>query len=148
VNAWLPALFLLVLGALAVLVGLRKLVAGHASASWPTTTATILAAELNQATGVLRYWIADLSFRYAVGGATYRSSRYSAAPSGFWLRRNAARIVEQHRPGSHAVVAYPPSDPGEGVLAPGVGPVVVASLRIIALGLTMLYQAWRFVKGA
>ncbi len=66
------------------------------------------------------------------------SARYSAGQAGFFLRRTAARVIEQHRPGSHAVVAYPRPDPSHGVLAPGVRPVLIASIRFIALGLAML----------
>ena len=145
-NNQVPALFLAVFGGFVLLVGLWKIFEANATASWPTVMATILAAEVGKVSGARTYyWVADLSFRYTVGTATYTSSRYSAAGQpGFSLRRTAQRIVEQHRPGSHAVVAYPRSDPSQGFLAPGVQPVLIANLRIIVLGLLMLYFAWTF----
>ncbi|MEO8924672.1 MAG: DUF3592 domain-containing protein [Caldimonas sp.] len=145
-NNQVPALCLALFGGLVLLVGLWKIVQANATASWPTAMATILAAEVGKASGVQTYyWVADLSFRYTVGAATYTSSRYSAAGQpGFFLRRTAERIVEQHRPGSHAVIAYPRLDPSQGLLAPGVQPVLIAALRIIVLGLVTLYFAWTF----
>jgi Protein of unknown function (DUF3592) len=149
VNDWLPALFLVVLGGLMIFVGLRDIVRAHLTSSWPTTTGTMLAAEVGSTSGTRKFHCADLSFRYAVNGATYTSWRYSAAGlPGFFLLRTARRIVAQHRPGTHAVVAYPPSDPSRGILAPGVRPVLIAALRILAVGLAMLYFAWTFGKGA
>ncbi len=123
-EVWVPVLFLAVLGSLAVLVGLKKIVDANATASWPTTSGTMLAAEVGKASGAnTYYWVADLSYRYTLGAKTYKSGLYSAAGQpGFFLRRTARRIVEQHQPGSHAVVAYPPSDPSRGILAPGVQP--------------------------
>jgi hypothetical protein len=148
-DVWVPVLFLVVLGGLAVLVGLKKIVDANATASWPTTTATMLAAEVGKAYGANTYfWVADLSYRYRVGATTYKSGRYSATGEpGFFLRRTAQRIVEQHRPGSQAVVAYPPSDPSQGILAPGVQPVLIGALRILAMGLAILCLAWKFSKG-
>lgn len=142
-------LFLLVLGSLAMLVGLKTIVEANATASWPTTTATMLAAEVGKASGGgTYYWVADLSYRYVVGATTYKSGRYSAlgAP-GFFLRRTAQRVVDRHPPGSHAVVAYPPSDPNRGILAPGVKPVLVNALRILAAGVLMFSLAWKFRHG-
>ena len=52
--------------------------------------------------------------------------------------------MQQHRPGTNALVVYPRSDPSLGMLAPGVRPVLIAALRIVALGLAMLYFAWNF----
>ena len=148
-NVWVPALLLGILGGLMVFVGLRKIVQANATSSWPTTSATMLAAEVGTTSGTRRYYCADLSFRYAVGTATYTSWRYSAAGlPGFFLRRTAEQIVMRHRPGSHAVVAYPPSDPSQGILAPGVQPVLIAALRMIVMGLATLYLACAFGKGA
>jgi hypothetical protein len=134
------------MGGLMVFYGVKKIVDASATASWPTATATILAAEVGKAPGAgSYYWVADLVFRYTVGTATYTSSRYSVTGEpGFVLRRTAERIVQQHRPGTHALVAYPRSDPSLGMLAPGVQPVLIAALRIIALGLVALYFAWNF----
>ncbi len=145
----MPVLFFAVLGSLAVLVGLKKIVDANATASWPTTTATMLAAEVGKASGAnTYYWVADLSYRYMVGGTTYKSGLYSATGQpGFFLQRTAQRIVDQHQPGTHAVVAYPSSDPSRGILAPGVQPVLIGALRILAMGLVMLYFAWKFAKG-
>lgn len=146
-NDRLPILLLAIMGGLMVYYGVKKIVDACATASWPTATATILAAEVGKAPGAgSYYWVADLVFRYTVGPATYTSSRYSAASEpGFFLRRTADRIVQQHRPGTHAVVAYPRSDPSLGMLAPGVQPVLIAALRVIALGLVALYFDWNFV---
>jgi hypothetical protein len=149
-NDWVPMLALAVLGAGLVLYGVWKIIAANATASWPTTTATILASEVTKFPAAnTYYWVADLVYRYAVAGTTYRSSRYSAAGNpAFFLRRTAQRIVEQHRPGTHAVVAYPRSDPSQGLLAPGAQPVLIAALRIIAIGLAMVCFAWKFYRGA
>jgi hypothetical protein len=145
-NNQVPALCLAVFGGFVLFVGLWKIVEANATASWPTAMATILAAEVERVSGARTYyWVAKFSFRYMVGAATYTSSRYSAAGQpGFFQRRTAERIVEQHRPGSHAVVAYPRSDPSQGFLAPGLQPVLIAALRIIVLGLGTLYFAWTF----
>jgi hypothetical protein len=150
VSNELPALFLAAFGALVLGYGLWKIVEANATSSWPTATATILAAEVGKAPGAgTYYWVADLSFRYAIGATTYTSSRYSAAGRpGFLLRRTAERVVALHRPGSHALVAYPRSDPSHGFLAPGVKPVLAPALRVIALGLAMLYFGWTFSQGA
>jgi hypothetical protein len=109
----------------------------------------MLAAKVGTARGAATYfWVADVAFRYSVGASTYTSYRYSATGgSGFLLRRTAQRIVDEHRPGSHALVAYPRSDPSEGFLAPGVRPVLVSALRIIAFGVFALCMAWKFTKG-
>jgi hypothetical protein len=149
-NVWVPELLMAVMGGLAVLLGLKKIVDANATASWPTTTATMLGAEVGKASGAnTYYWVADLSYRYTVGATTYRSGRYSATGEpGFFLRRTALRIVERHPPGSHAVVAYPPSDPSRGILAPGVQPVLIGALRILAMGVLILYIAWKISKGA
>jgi len=141
----LPMVLLAIMGGLLVFYGVKKIVDARATASWPTAMGTVLAAEVSSAPGTMRYWVADLVFRYTVGAATYTSSRYSAAGEpGFFLRRTAERIVQQHRPGTNALVAYPRSDPSRGMLAPGVRPVLIAALRIIALGLAVLYVAWSF----
>ena len=138
-------LLLALLGVLMVVYGVKSIVNASATASWPTATATILAAEVSKASG-RGPWVADLVFRYTVGTATYTSSLYSAAgEAGFYLRRSAERIVQRHRPGTQALVAYPRSDPSRGMLAPGVQPVLVAALRIIAGGLGAFYLIWSLV---
>ena len=147
-DTWVPALFLVSLGGLMVFYGIRAIVQARATASWPATTGTILAAEVGKVQDAATYyWVADVAFRYSVGAATYTSYRYSAAGAGFFLRRTAQRIVDRHRPGSHAVVAYPRSDPSQGILAPGAQPALVGALRIIAVGLVALCLAWKFSKG-
>ena len=138
----IPVLLLAFLGVLMVIYGVKQIVSARATASWPTAMATVLAAEVSAPRG-RGPWVADLVFRYTVGSATYTSSLYSAAGvAGFYLRRSAERVVQQHLPGTHALVAYPRSDPSQGMLAPGVKPVLVASLRIIVAGLGALYLDW------
>jgi hypothetical protein len=145
-NDRLLVVLLAIMGSLMVFYGVRKIFDASATASWPTATATILAAEVGKARGAGSYvWVADLVFRYTVGTTTYTSSRYSAAREpGFFLRRTAERIVQQHQPGTRSLVAYPRSDPSLGILAPGVRPVLIAALRIIASGLAALYLSWNF----
>jgi len=138
-------LLLALLAGLMILYGVKSIVDASATASWPTATATILAAEVSKTSG-RGPWVADLVFRYTVGTATYTSSLYSATGEpGFYLRRTAERIVQQHRPGTNALVAYPRSDPSRGMLAPGVQPVLVAALRIISAGMGALYLLWTLV---
>jgi len=121
-NDRLPMVLLAIMGGLMMFYGVRKIFDASATASWPTATATILAAEVGNARGVGSYfWVVDLVFRYTVGTTTYTSSRYSAAGE---------------------------SDPSLGMLAPGVRPVLIAALGIIAIGLAALYFSWNFFYGS
>lgn len=145
----LPLLLLAFLAGLMVFYGVKKLVEASAMSSWPTATATILAAEVGKSSGGGTYfWVVDLVFRYTVGPTTYTSTRYSAlGQPGFYLRRTAEAIVARHRPGTHALVAYPPGDPAAGTLAPGMRPVMVPMLRIIAGGLVAFAIVWHLYRG-
>ena len=64
-DTWVPALFLVSLGGLMVFYGIRAIVQARATASWPTTTGTILAAEDGKVRAAATYyWVADIDFSY------------------------------------------------------------------------------------
>ncbi len=150
-NSW--AFFLIIIFCL-VFVGigvsmLIKLVASFRKASqskqWSTTKGEIISSELDAQTSAdeegnrSTTYIAQVFFRYQVGGLEYESSRinfnYGMRTSNI---RKQQSIVEQYPQGSAVTVFYDPDNPEESVLerrVNGAFTTILVSAVFIIIGL-------------
>ncbi len=145
--AWAPFLCMVGLASLVLLVGVNEMLNAHKTIHWPTTTGTIINSSIGKAEAASRsyFWVPRVSFRYQIGTQTYTSSRYSASTqTGFYVRRSVERILAHHPPGSHAIVFYQPNDPGNAILAAGIGPVFSSAMRFVLLSLLFFALALNF----
>lgn len=110
-------------------VGLALLVWGmvsrrkaQASATWPSTTGSILQAEVRQERSVDDEGSTSITYRpfvqyeYQVGGRTYQSSQLSFGGGVSGTQGWAQKALQPYTPGAPAAVYYNPAKPQEAVL--------------------------------
>ncbi len=119
---------------------------GAEAADWPTTSATILSATVEQReserynsdtharTTVIMHE-AKLRYGYDVGGQAYENDRINFGYSGDSDPRYAHDYIAAHPVGSTMIVSYNPVDPSDSLLAPGF------DWNQFCLGITLLLPA-------
>lgn len=128
----LIACVFILFGGLFLYGGVRNLLIGNASKSWPTVPGKVISSTVdsrqssesiskNRSREVKVYY-AEVLYEYTVNGKT-RSSN-DIAYGGYSLSKDpsqASEIVNKYPGGSQVVVYYSPSHPATAVLEPGIG---------------------------
>jgi len=151
VNNLVPGIFLLAMGAILLIFGLRELTRGAGSRSWAKTTGTVISSgtaavhSLSARGGT--YWQPRISFRYAVGGREFTGSQYSASDQSVcYTEAGAQGIAERFFSGQVVDVYYRQESPEDAILSPGMGSVASCA-RYVVLGLVACGAAWKLLAG-
>lgn len=137
---WLPGLIML-LGAIAMLLGARQIYLAVRSNDWPHTTGVVTRAYVSPYAGNPRgYYQAIVLYRYEVNGNTYTSRRIRAVELFSNKPTELEDFVSAYRPGSDVVVYYDPGSPEYALLLPGLQGTLREFAAIIA-GAFMLAAA-------
>ena len=123
--------------------GLRAIVYGLRSKSWPATSGVIRAARVvkkHNAKG-MEVWRHELEYSYTVEGASYRGTRirFGVPASLLWLNPKDPSF-QQFRPGATVAVIHNPSRPSVSTLQPGYSPF--AFLTLAAGGVAAWVGVW------
>jgi hypothetical protein len=136
ILVWGGVLFLVVVGLLPLLIGLRSIWRGLASARWPTVPATVLQAGVSETEGKdqrgrssTTMYSADLTFGYRVSGRDYSTETVQFGKAlGSGDPSEAAVLLLRYPPGSSVEVRRHPTDPSLATVKPGVHAEVVLYL--------------------
>jgi hypothetical protein len=136
ILVWGGVLFLVVVGLLPLLIGLRSIWRGLASAHWPTVPATVLQAGVSATEGKdqrgrssTTMYSADLTFGYQVDGRNYSTETVQFGKAlGSGDPSEAAVLMLHYPPGSRVEVRHHPADPALATVKPGVNAEVVLYL--------------------
>ncbi len=123
-----PAI-LIVLGLLALYLGVNDMVKGWQSKGWPSVAGTVRSSKIATSTSgttnstpgqsATETHFADIVYDYAVDGTAYEGYRVSFGETGDVDIAIAEDIIGQYPAGSTVRVFYNPDGPRESVLEPG-----------------------------
>jgi hypothetical protein len=137
------------IGLLAQLViAVRDLVLGRASASWPTADGVITDARVVRR-GARNQYRAALAYTYTVAGRTHHGHRRYYGSEASFGSAGPTAVAERYPPGLAITVYHHPTRPGLAVLEPGVA-VTDALMRLgqAGLGLVLLVPFLRVILPA
>jgi hypothetical protein len=128
-----------------VVIALRDLLFGRASASWSTAEGIITASGVIRR-GTRNPYRAAISYTYTVEGRTYRGQRRHYGAEGSYLPNGAAAIAASYPVGATVTVHHHPTRPGLAVLEPGMV-LADALMRLgqAALGIVLLMPFLRLL---
>ena len=113
----------------------------QASARWPTVSGTLTKARVSG------HYIADVSYRYDVGGITYTGTKIRASDGQYSDEGEAAQAIQGLSPEQVVQVSYNPANPTQSFLRPGAGAPEYAMLCIpfimFGVGAFLLWFTWR-----
>ncbi len=142
-----------VLGALFLVSGIRKLRTVDVSKSWPTTTGLIKHSEVvyqeshDSGSGTYK---AVVLYEYAVSGNRYNNDLVAYGENGSSDISHQNDIANKYREGEEVTVYYSPQEPGESVLEPGIngGTWMIPGIGFLFFcsGVFMLYYTPRQLK--
>jgi len=123
--------------------GLRAIVHGLRSKSWPATSGVIRAARVvkkHNSKGI-EVWRHEIEYSYSVEGASYRGTRlrFGIPASLLWLNPSDPSF-QQFRSGATVAVIHDPSRPSVSALQPGYSPF--ALLTLVAGGVIAVVGVW------
>jgi hypothetical protein len=150
---------LVLLGALAIWIGLEDVMRAQASADWPAVDGTITRSTIERissggGSGRPRSetHAARIAYEYSVDGNRREGSRVSFGHYDTADEADAARVVKRYPAGTNVKVHYMPGNPGESVLEPGTRglPWLLLALGIVfgLVGLVLAAVAPRMVAKA
>jgi len=136
ILVWGGVLFLVVVGLLPLLIGLRSIWRGLASAHWPRVPATVLQAGVSETVGKdqrsgssTTMYSADLTFGYRVNGRDYSTQTVQFGKAlGSGDPSEATVLLLRYPPGSSVEIRHHPTDPSLATVKPGVHAEVVLYL--------------------
>ncbi|TVQ53069.1 MAG: DUF3592 domain-containing protein [Phycisphaerales bacterium] len=108
------------------------------------TTGTIIAAEVDRRRGSdSTSYAPALEYSYDIAGQTYTGTRYGVRDVSTSNRGYAARIVQDHQPGTEVVVYYDPNQPENAVLNREFsGPMMILPIFMTPFNAVMLGCWW------
>jgi hypothetical protein len=121
-----------------IVIALRDLIFGRASASWSTAEGVITDSGVIHR-GTRNLYRAAITYTYTIEGRTYRGQRRQYGAEGSYLPDGAAAIAARYPVGATVTVYHHPTRPGLAVLEPGMV-LADALMRLgqAALGIVLL----------
>jgi hypothetical protein len=126
-RMFMPAALTL-LGAIALVIGLRGLVRAQASTGWPAVEGTVVSSSVESGRssggrtgrGGGRIYRSDILYEFSVDGTTFNGDRVSYGHINSSNPNRARGVVDRYHPGASVTVYYRPDDPQQCVLEPGI----------------------------